>query len=195
MMKKIVITGGPHTGKTTLLEGLRQSLPGVYFIDEPAELVIKEERKKAADSSDYEGIYPWSRYPEFAKLVMSRSVALEHAIPLNAEVVLLDRSLADNVGFARVNGCEYLVPEMMRLARIANYSAALLCDFVGEYAQTEVRFEDEERARLTHSHLLDAYEQLGIEVVNILALPIEDRLTLAREVISEVVVPNTLPGV
>jgi predicted ATPase len=99
------------------------------------------------------------------------------------EIVILDRSLVDNVGYARMNGCEHLVPQMMQLATQANYSAALFCDFVGEYAQTAVRFEDEARARLTHEHLLAAYEQSGVEIVRIPAMPIDDRLSLATETI------------
>lgn len=182
-MKKIIITGGPHTGKTTLLEGLRSELPNVYFIDEPAELLIGEERNKTAENPGYEGIYPWNRYPEFAKLVMQKSIELEQAIPSDAEIAILDRSIVDNIGYARAYGWENLIPEVMRLARAANYSSALFCDFVGEYSQTAVRSESESQARLTHAYLLGAYKQVGVDVVHVPALPIKERLSLATDTV------------
>jgi predicted ATPase len=43
-MRKLVISGGPHTGKTTLLESLRAEMPdGIHFIPEPASVLIRGE--------------------------------------------------------------------------------------------------------------------------------------------------------
>ena len=35
-MRKIPISGGPHSGKTTLLNALRKEYPAAHFLEEPA---------------------------------------------------------------------------------------------------------------------------------------------------------------
>ena len=40
-MKKLVISGGPHTGKTTLHEELRSVYPAFHYVPEPATTVLR----------------------------------------------------------------------------------------------------------------------------------------------------------
>lgn len=185
-MRKIILSGGPHTGKTTLMNGLRQHLSGnVHFVPEPAEILIKEELSKETREPGYRGVFPTTRYAEFVDMVVAKSVELEEAIPDNASIAVLDRSLIDNIGYARLNGQEHLVPNLQRLVTAARYSTALLCDFVGKYTQTAVRPESWEFAQAIHGHLLRAYDESGIEVVHLPAVGVDDRLALAMDIITD----------
>ena len=183
MGKKIVLSGGPHTGKTTLMEGLRRGLPHIHFVPEPAEQIITAELAKQRQQPGYEGIFPTTRYSDFVHLVVARSVELEAEIPEESSKAVLDRSLIDNIGYARLNGHDHLIPDIQRRVRTANYTAALLCDFVGTYTQTPVRPETEEFAHAIHDHLVVAYRESGIPVITIPALDVERRLGMAIEVI------------
>lgn len=186
-MRKVILSGGPHTGKTTLMNGLRRELTtGVHFVPEPAEILITEELEKEARQPGYNGVFPTTRYSEFVSLVIAKSVELEESIPSGTRTAILDRSLIDNIGYARLNGQEQLVPDILRLVTEAQYSTALICDFVGEYTQTAVRPESWEFAQAIHEHLLDAYYEAGIKVVHLPAVDVESRLVLAMTAIENI---------
>ena len=179
-MRKMILSGGPHTGKTTLMNGLRRELTtGVHFVPEPAEILITEELEKEARQPGYRGVFPTTRYADFVGMVVAKSVELEKAIPPGVDTAILDRSLIDNIGYARLNGQEHLVPAIQRMVVAAQYSTVLICDFVGEYTQTAVRPESWEFAQSIHEHLLEAYNEADITVVHLPAMDVESRLALA----------------
>lgn len=186
-MRKIVIAGGPHTGKSTLLEHLQGEFAGkAHFIPEPAALLIDAENKKRVAQPGYEPIFPTNRYREFAGLVVAKSVELEAAIPPDTVVTVLDRSLIDNIGYARMNDCHDLVPGLRSLAVAARYSTVLMCDFVGQYQQTDIRIVDEGEAHRIHDHMLEAYGEFDVDIVHLPPVSVEARLAIARSVIEAV---------
>ena len=179
-MLKIPISGGPHTGKTTLLEALRAEFPDAHFVPEPAERVIARELGKEQDDPEYTAIVPMRDYRKFAPLVVEESVALEDEIPEGVDVVFQDRSLIDNVGYGKLNDFTDFLPEVHRKIVVARYSFSLFCAPVGEYAKSAIRHETAEEAVETHRHLMDAYSQSGIEVVHLPAVAVEQRLEIIR---------------
>lgn len=186
-MKKVVLTGGSHTGKTTLIEGLREALTSdVYFVPEPASIVITEELNKQEVISGYEAVLPTTNYPTFAGLVVAKSLQLEADIPPSAELVIMDRGLADNVAYAIVNGHPEIIQAVQRLAQSANYTAALLCDFVGDYQLSQTRLEDRPYAEAIHAQLRCAYEHLDIPVYDVPGLAMDERLLLVAGLVHSV---------
>jgi predicted ATPase len=183
-MLKIPISGGPHTGKTTLLEALRVQHEDAYFVKEPAEIIIAEEKQKEEERGGYQGIYPIGNYPAFAPLVVAKSVELEAEIPINAGIVFQDRSLIDNVGYGMLNNFVELIPEVEKHVRAANNSFALFCEPVGTYTATEIRHEDPEQALETHEALSRAYDESGIEIVHLPAVSVPDRLQLVKDALA-----------
>jgi len=177
---KIPISGGPHTGKTTLLEALRTEFPGAHFVPEPAERVIARELERERADTRYTAVVPMRDYRSFVPLVIKESVALEDEIPDGAEVVFQDRSLIDNVGYGELNDFTDFLPEIHSRIVIARYSFTLFCAPVGEYAKSAIRHETAEEAVKTHRHLTDAYTQSGIEVVHLPAVSVEQRLEIIR---------------
>ncbi len=184
-MRKFPISGGPHSGKTTLLGALRSEFPDAYFVPEPAEAVIARELDKEAKNPGYTPVVPWIDYTKFGPTVADESEAMEAAIPSGADVVFQDRSLIDTIAYARLNGFEALVPEVKRRARLANYTLALFCEPVGVYATTDIRRETVEEAKVTHDYLTRAYDEAGIPVVHLPAVSVEDRLRIVREEIAD----------
>jgi len=106
-MKKIVLSGGPGTGKSTLFELLKTAYPTAYFIDEAAEKVIKQELAKQSAQRAYEPKIPSTNYKEFAQLLTKQELKDETSIPNGTELVFMDRCLIDNVGFLLYN--DYIV--------------------------------------------------------------------------------------
>jgi predicted ATPase len=183
-MHKVAISGGPHTGKTTLLSALHEALPTAFYVDEPATNVISTERQLEAINVGHVGRFPWNNYAEFGELVVAESLRLEAAIPDDVQVAILDRCLIDTVAYARLNNCDFLVPKVKQLIKTARYTTALFCDFVGEYTTSTVRSETLEEARKTHDYLLEAYEEADITIVRIPPVNVAERLELVRDTLA-----------
>ena len=178
MSNKIPISGGPHTGKTTLIGALQERFPDAYFVDEPATRVIDRELEFAALHEDYEPQVPWLNYPAFAPKVIAESEKLEYDIPYG--LTFLDRSVIENSAYGRINGFEDLIPELEDKIWLANYDFALLCQPLGEYMLTGVRRETAEEALLTHAAIEEAYKKSDLEVVTLPPLSISDRVDLVE---------------
>lgn len=179
-MRKIPISGGPHAGKTTLLEALKIEYPDAYFVHEPATEVIENELAVAENDPDYEPRVPWIDYSKFGPLVTSKSVELESAIPDSADLVFQDRSLIDTIAYCRLNNFDEYIPDVKKHIRIARYAIAFFCETVGEYTSTEIRRESAEEAQRTHDFLSEAYDESGIPVVHLPAISTEERLTVIK---------------
>lgn len=182
-MRKIPISGGPHSGKTTLLNALREEYPDAHFVEEPAEKVIAEQLAFDESGPGAVGIFPWTNYQQFAGLVVTASVELEAAIPADADLVFQDRSLIDNIGYNRLNNYVNWINHTRKLVKAANYSLAFFCEPVGTYTATVIRRETPEEAARTHQYLSTAYEESGLQVIHLPAIPVPDRIQLIKEVI------------
>ena len=173
MIHKIVITGGPHTGKTTLFEGLRDTLPDAAFVEEPATQILQE--------GDAEELLA---HPSlFCVRCIDRSLSSEALAMRKSNLLILDRSLIDTVAYARRDDCEELLPSLQHQVEQARYTGALICDFVGAYAQSDIRYEGPKEAAATHELIIAAYHESGIPTIEIPALPLDERITLANEAI------------
>lgn len=181
-MSKIVVAGGPHTGKTTLIQHLQNEFGSVHFVPEPAQIIIEEELAKGKRDSEYRPIVPTERYPEFAELALKKSVELESKVPANS-VAVLDRSIIDNLAYARLNNHEKIIPRIQRQIKLARYSVALFCEPVGTYTRTEVRPESEEFSMQIHNHLRTAYQESDVRIVSLPAVDIQDRVEIAKSVV------------
>lgn len=183
-MRKIVLSGGPSTGKSTTLEILKDTYADAYFVDEAAERVIKNELEKQQIDPSYVPVMPVTNYREFAPLVMAQQVADEASIPEDADLVFLDRCIIDNLGYLAHNGVDEYVPDVRRHARAAGYTIAFFCDWLGKFEQTEIRRETEEEGLAVHRHLETAYHSSTVPVVHLPAVSVEDRLTIIRETLA-----------
>jgi predicted ATPase len=183
-MYKIPISGGPGTGKTTLFKALRAEFPDAYFVPEPATEVIEHEQGLHANDDSYVPNVPWLDYTKFGPAVADKSDELEAQIPPATKLVFQDRSLIDTIGYARLNDFDSFVPEVQRRVASAHYTLALFCEPVGKYATTHVRRETSDEAVQTHAFLRDAYNESGLQVIELPAVSVVIRLAIVHEVIA-----------
>ena len=62
MKKRIVITGGPGTGKTLIINSLKKK--GFYCFDEVSREIILQQNIKKGDAT------PWNNILEFSKMLL-----------------------------------------------------------------------------------------------------------------------------
>src|SRR3989344_6176416 len=93
MMEKYILTGGPGTGKTTMIQEFKRR--GYRTFPEVARQIIAEEQGKE------KGILPWTDLGSFQELVVERQVAQEKDVSTNKKI-FLDRALPDNLAYAEI---------------------------------------------------------------------------------------------
>src|SRR5690348_8349682 len=93
-MQKVVITGGPSIGKTTVIEILASR--GFATVPEAARIVIEEEKLKGSD------LLPWRNFAKFQELVFRKQLELE--AQASGEVIFLDRGVVDGIGYCKCYG-------------------------------------------------------------------------------------------
>lgn len=171
---KVVVTGAPHSGKSTLLAELARR--GHRTVPEAALGVIDA----LTGVAGVLGQAAWRRaWPAaFEELVSRRQRLLEaEAGPgTGTALVFLDRSLVDVLAYSRLLGIEPPAGVRDDIAR-AGYDRVFLLDLVVPFsARSESgRTSDEARARATHALLLETYRSVGLEPQAIPLAPVTER--------------------
>jgi predicted ATPase len=173
-----VITGGPGTGKTTLLAELARR--GHTCVPEDARAVIQEQVAGNGQA------LPWADAPAFAELLMQRSISTwistwnrfasaQPAAPVYQAPVYFDRGVGDAFTCADIVG--HALPVHLReQARACCYRNPV---FLAPYwpaiytIDTERRQTIEEAERTEHA-VVKTYTDLGYEIMRLpLASPAE----------------------
>lgn len=161
-MKKIIITGGPCVGKTTTINLLKGE--GIHVIDEVPRDIIASELKKKERNQLHEPIVPWTQFEAFQHLVIEEQLRREANVPGSSHTIILDRSLVDIIGYCAIAGKQ--PPEgLITMIKKANYSKVIFLEQLPEYSTDAERKEDPEFARKIHKAILQAYKELGFDVV------------------------------
>jgi predicted ATPase len=112
----LVLTGGPGSGKTTLIEALRAK--GFAVTDEAGRGVIREEMRDGGDA------LPWIDREKFARRMFEWELASYRQAERQRGPVFFDRGLPDTLGYLRLERLE--VPAWMEEeASRLRYNAAV----------------------------------------------------------------------
>ncbi|MFC1845668.1 AAA family ATPase [Candidatus Dependentiae bacterium] len=165
-MKKIVLTGGPGSGKTSILLALENR----------AEYVVRE---AATDWIMYRQacgiVQPWQE-EDFQLNIMRLQNLREQRIEDKAARIFLDRSCLD--------GLAYEDPESTRYKKIAQTAANLHYDLVflveplDFTKKTVVRRESRNEAQQLNDKIESVYRQAGYNPIPVPNGPLEKRVEL-----------------
>ncbi len=172
-MEKHVLIGGPHSGKTTMLNILNKK--GYIKVDEAAREISKEEKEKAKKDKDYIPVLPQTNMPLFERYVLDRQAKnernLESSISKdNNACAFLDRSKVDVLAYCN----HYSLPDEGGLyqkvddeIRKSDYNKVFLLDTVPGYTPDPERDEDEATAIALHNAVYGQYLRLGYDIIKI----------------------------
>ena len=156
---RIVITGGPSTGKTTIISLLEAQ--GFPVVHEQATQIIKEGQ-----------FLPWVDRVSFQAEVLRRQLEAEAALNSSARPVFLDRGLFDGEAYYVYDRIE--VPPIFSKLDASRYAMAFLIEELPFFDKNEVRRESLEFTKAISNILANCYSSRHVFVVRVPALtPLE----------------------
>lgn len=165
----VVLIGGPGSGKTTLIDALKDK--GFYCYPEISREVTAEAQKKGIDQLFL--VEPLL----FSKLLLEgRIKQYENAKKEKSDTVFLDRGIPDVLAYMDFLGDNY--PSHFDVACKENkYSKIfILPPWEAIYQSDTERYENFEQATVLYNYLKKTYHNYGYELIEIPIGSIEDRL-------------------
>lgn len=163
-----VITGGPGTGKTTLLAELSEL--GFPNAPEVAREIIREQVTAGGTS------LPWADREAYTRLMLRRSVESYRRHTPAPGPMLADRGIPDTLAYARLieSPRAAAIERVCRRYRYADL-VFLTPPWREIYQTDEERKQDFDEVERTCHRLNDVYLELGYRLVEVPRLPAADR--------------------
>jgi predicted ATPase len=163
MIKKIVLTGGPCSGKTSIINELKKH--GYEVIEEIARSV----KSRSAPDKTIE---------EVQEKILKKQLKAESRI--KSSIVFLDRSIVDGIAYYKLN--EKNPPNKLITAVKNNrYDAVFFLQMLPNYEKDRTRDEDFKKARKINELIRKSYEETGYKIINIPPASIEQRIAFIKK--------------
>ncbi|MDF3607940.1 AAA family ATPase [Paracoccus sp. DMF-8] len=159
-----VVTGGPGSGKTSLISELASR--GLHSMPESGRAIIQDQVRIGGP------FLPWADKAMFAELMLGCDLRSWHEAAALKGHVLMDRGIPDGIGYLRL--CGLPVPAHLEAAaKLYRYNRQV---FIAPYwpeifSQDAERKQDRQEAAATAKIMAETYARLGYQTI---ALPMTD---------------------
>jgi len=171
-----VVTGGPGSGKTSLVKALADD--GLAHVPEAGRAIIRDQVAIGGTA------LPWADRSAFAEHMFRRDLDAYRTTGALRGPVLFDRGLPDVIGYLTL--CGLPVPPVMREAaeRCRYHRRVFLAPFWTDiFSQDDERRQSAEEAEATGHTMARIYTELGYELVPLPLAPIAERIAFVRNAI------------
>lgn len=175
--KKIVITGGPGTGKSSIINHLKSR--GFLCYGEISREVTLQARKNGIEQLFLTEPLLFSK-----KLLEGRTEQFKNAAKEENNVVFIDRGLPDVLAYLDFIGDTY--PQaFIDTCKLHTYDYIfVLAPWQEIFVSDSERYENFEQAIAIHHHLLETYSRFGYQLIDIPFETIEKRTDFVLEVLN-----------
>ncbi|MCD7935473.1 MAG: AAA family ATPase [Tannerellaceae bacterium] len=164
-----ILTGGPGSGKTSVLNQLREK--GYRCVDEGARRIIREEREWGGTA------LPWEDRSAYTARMLSASIrSYQEHQPANG-ICFFDRGIPDTYGYSRLVGLheeEQIGKETLLYPY--NEKVFLFPPWQAIYETDTERKQDFGEALRTYRVLKETYQSLGYTLIEVPETTIEERV-------------------
>lgn len=158
--KKVVIAGGPGTGKTTIINALKKR--GFLCYDEISREITLQARKDGIEQLFLTEPLLFSE-----KLLEGRTKQFNDAAKESEQVVFLDRGLPDVIAYMDYIGDKY-PNAFIDACEFHKYdSIFVLAPWQEIFTSDSERYESFEEAIDIHDHLLETYKRFDYNLVDV----------------------------
>ncbi|CAM5402030.1 AAA family ATPase [Sphingobium scionense] len=172
-----IITGGPGSGKTTLIDAL--ALEGFHYMPEAGRAIIRDQVAIGGTA------LPWSDRAAFAELMLAWELLSWHEAHARAGPVIFDRGVPDVSGYLRVSGLP--VPaHLSEAARLFRYQPRVFIapPWRAIFMADAERRQDFAEAEATYEAMVAVYTELGYELMMLPFAPVTERACFVRSAIA-----------
>ncbi len=168
--RKIVITGGPSTGKSTVIQELQRR--NYHCFDEVSRDIIKKAKEEGIDQLFLEDPLLFSRL-----LLEGRQAHYHEADHLQEEFVFFDRGIPDVNAYLKFVKQE-IPEEFEKITRAHPYDRLvfIMPPWQEIFTGDEERYEDFNQAQLIHNKLVNYYKELGYYLIFVPFGPVGKRV-------------------
>ena len=169
-----VVTGGPGSGKTTLIDALAQA--GCARSIEAGRGVIQDQVTIGGHA------LPWRDPQAFAELMLCWEMRSYHLAQEQAGPVFFDRGVPDVIGYLRMLGLP--VPHHMEEAAATfryHRRVFIAPPWPDIFRQDSERNQSLEEAVRTYEAMVDVYGAFGYELVELPRRPVDQRVRFVLE--------------
>ena len=165
----VVLIGGPSSGKTTLIEALKEK--GHTCYPEVSREVIREAQEQGIEQLFLEKPLLFSEL-----LLEGRKRQFKEALNEEANIVFLDRGIPDVLAYMHYIGDSY--PAFFDIScQDHKYSAIFVLPPWKEiYVSDAERYETYEQAVLIYEHLMETYKNYGYSITEVPKDTVENRV-------------------
>ena len=169
-----VMTGGPGSGKTSLIDALAAA--GFRHMPEGGRAIIQDQLAIGGNA------LPWADRASFAELMLAWELRSYREARAISRPVILDRGVPDIVGYLRL--CGLPVPDhVQRAAELCRYNRRVFIapHWPAIFAHDAERKQSMEEAEATHQVMAETYANLDYQVVPLSLASVEERLAFVRD--------------
>jgi len=163
-----ILTGGPGSGKSTVLELLKNK--DYPCIPESGRTIIIEEKKKNSSA------LPWKDQELFRDLMFKRDKE-NFLKTVDGKTYFFDRGIVDSIGYSHLENIS-ISKDLDNAAKTMKYNTTVFAFPPWEeiYEKDTERKQSFETAILTYNNVIKAYMHYGYKVVNVPKDTPENRL-------------------
>ncbi|NMH24094.1 AAA family ATPase [Flavobacterium solisilvae] len=165
----VVITGGPGTGKTTIIDALIEQ--GYSCFPEISRQITLEAKKQGIEQLFLEKPLLFSEL-----LLEGRKKQYQSALQDQAEIIFLDRGIPDILAYMHYIGDSYPVFFDEACSENQYSKVFVLPPWEEIYESDEARYENFEQAKLIFDHLKETYQKYNYNLIEVPKGTIEERI-------------------
>ena len=169
-----MLTGGPGSGKSTLIEALRNT--GYTVMAEAGRGIIQDQMAIGGSA------LPWRDPVFFAELMLSWDMRTYHVAEQTSGTVFFDRGVVDVAGYLRLLGMA--VPKHVeQAAELFRYNRKVFIAPPWEeiFEQDRERKQDFAEAVRTYEALVTGYQKYGYELIELPRVSLGQRVQFVQE--------------
>lgn len=158
--KRILLIGGPGTGKSTLLGSLKNK--GYTCYPEISREVTIEAQKKGIEQLFL------SEPLLFSKMLLEKRIQQHQAAETESEdIIFIDRGIPDVLAYMDYIGDTYPEEFCAACKKYLYHKIFILPIWQEIYTPDNERYENFEQAQLIQNYLVDTYQKFGYELIEI----------------------------
>jgi predicted ATPase len=175
MDRFFVITGGPGSGKTSLIA----ALDGIDRMPEAGRAIIQEEMAAGGSA------LPWKDPLAFAEKMLARDIQAWEAAERLEGPVIFDRGIPDVVGYLQWSGLP-IPPHFVQAAADRRYNRRVFIapPWPEIFTQDAERKQTLAEAESTCHAIREVYARLGYELVELPLVSVSERAAFVRAAIA-----------